>query len=92
MTTDRRDLGTEILEGLQQLKRGETGRVTTYSSVSVIRAQMGLSHPQFARLVRVSVRTLQEWEQGRRSPSGPAKTLLEIAHRNPKVFLELARE
>jgi putative transcriptional regulator len=38
----------------------------------------------------VSLRTVQEWEQGRREPSGPAKTLLRIAEQHPQVFLELA--
>jgi putative transcriptional regulator len=48
-----------------------------------------LSQAQFARLIGVSVRTLQEWEQGRRAPSGPARTLLMVADRNPKALLEL---
>jgi len=90
MPKRRRDLGAEILEGIRQLKRGETGRVITYPSVASIRARTGLSQSQFARLIGVSVRTLQEWEQGRRTPSGPARTLLELAHRNPKALLELA--
>ena len=90
MPKRRRDLGAEILEGIRQLKRGEPGRVITYPSVASIRTRTGLSQGQFARLIGVSVRTLQEWEQGRRTPSGPARTLLELAHRNPKALLELA--
>ena len=86
----RRDVGSEILEGLRQLKRGQVGRVTTLPKVSETRARVGLSQSEFARLLGVSIRTLQEWEQGRRVPSGPARTLLIIAHRNPKVLLETA--
>jgi putative transcriptional regulator len=86
----RRNVGTEILEGLRQLKRGEVGRVTTLPSVSETRARVGLSQKEFARLLGVSVRTLQEWEQGRRAPSGPARTLLVIAHKNPRALLEAA--
>ncbi len=66
----RRNIGAEILEGLRQLKRGEHGRVTTVPSVATIREGTGLSQPRFAELLGVSVRTLQEWEQGRRAPSG----------------------
>ena len=86
----RRNVGTEILEGLRQLKRGEMGRVTTLPRVSEIRAHVGLSQSDFARLLGVSVRTLQEWEQDRRAPSGPARTLLIIAHKNPRALLEAA--
>jgi putative transcriptional regulator len=51
---------------------------------------MGLSQSQFAQLMGVSLRTLQEWEQGRRSPSGAARTLLAIAERNPQALLDVA--
>ena len=83
-----RDIGSEILEGIRELKRGEVGRVTTFPPVVETRARVGLSQSEFARLLGVSVRTLQEWEQGRRSPSGPARTLLAIAHKNPRALLE----
>ena len=86
----RRDIGAEILEGIRQLKRGEVGRVVTLPSVAEARARVGLSQSEFARLLGVSVRTLQEWEQGRRTPSGPARTLLAIAHKNPRALLETA--
>ena len=85
-----RNIGKEILEGIRQIKRGDVGRITHFPPVSEIRAQTGLSQSEFAKLLGVSVRTLQEWEQGRRSPSGPAKTLLAIAHRNPKALLDIA--
>lgn len=57
--------------------------------VAEVRAGVGLSQSEFARLIGVSVRTLQEWEQGRRVPSGPARTLLAIASQNPKAPLEV---
>ena len=85
-----RNIGQEILEGIRQLKQGEVGRVVTLPPISDIRRRTGLSQTEFARLLGVSVRTLQEWEQGRRLPSGPARTLLAIAYKNPKVLLETA--
>lgn len=87
MTSAKRDIGTEILEGIRQLKRGKTGRVTTVPSVAKIRNRIGLSQTEFARLIGVSIRTLQDWEQGRRAPSGPARALLAIAHKDPRVLL-----
>ena len=90
MAMSKRNVGLEILEGLRQLKRGEHGRVTTVPSVSSIREQTGLSQAKFAQLLGVSVRTLQEWEQGRRAPSGAARTLLLIAARNPRALVDVA--
>jgi putative transcriptional regulator len=90
MPTAKRNVGREILEGLRQLKRGEHGRVTTVPSVATIREGTGLSQPRFAALSGVSVRTLQEWEQGRRAPSGAARTLLLIAARNPGALVDVA--
>lgn len=86
----RRDIGSEILEGLRELKRAETGHITNLPSVGTIREGTGLSQVHFARLLGVSVRTLQEWEQGRRAPSGAARTLLMIASQNPRALLEVA--
>jgi putative transcriptional regulator len=90
MAAPKRNIGAEILEGLRQLKRGAHGRVTTVPSVAAIRERTGLSQPRFAELLGVSVRTLQEWEQGRRAPSGAARTLLMIAARNPRVLIDVA--
>ena len=78
------------LIGLRQLKRGEHGRVTTVPSVATVRERTGLSQPRFAELLGVSVRTLQEWEQGRRAPSGAARALLLIAAKNPRVLIDVA--
>ena len=87
---DQRDIGAEILEGVRELKTGKTGRVLNVPSVAAIRERINLSQARFAALLGVSVRTLQDWEQGRRAPSGAARTLLLIAHRNPQALLEVA--
>lgn len=87
---NERNIGKEILEGLREIKRGETGRVINVPPVSDIRRSVGLSQARFASLLGVSVRTLQDWEQGRRAPSGAARTLLLIAHRNPHALQEVA--
>lgn len=60
------------------------------AQVAVARAATGLSQAPFARLLGVSVRTLQEWEQGRKIPSGAAATLLKVATLHPEVLQELA--
>ena len=86
----KRNVGIEILEGLRELKRGDAGRVINVPSVATIREGTGLSQAKFASLLGVSVRTLQDWEQGRRAPSGAARTLLLIAAKNPKALLEVA--
>jgi len=52
-------------------------------------ARTGPSQSQFARLLGVSVRTIQDWEQGRRTPSGAARTLLLVAAEHPQVLLEV---
>ncbi len=85
-----RDIGSEILEGIRQLKRRKIARVVTVPPVAETRARLGLSQSEFARLLGVSVRTLQEWEQGRRVPSGPARALLAIVHKNPRLLLKTA--
>ena len=86
----RRNVGREILEGLRELKRGEVGRVVNIPAVATIRERTGLSQAKFASLLGVSIRTLQEWEQGRRVPSGAARTLLMVAANNPQALLEVA--
>jgi putative transcriptional regulator len=90
MPKTKRNIGNEILRGLREIKRGESGRVITVPSVSSIRERTGLSQTRFAQLLGVSVRTLQDWEQGRRAPSGAARTLLMVAAKNPRVLLDVA--
>ena len=90
MPRRKREIGLEILDGIRELKRGEHGRVINVPSVSAIRERTGLSQRKFAQLLGVSMRTLQEWEQGRRAPSGAARTLLRIAAKNPRAVLDVA--
>jgi putative transcriptional regulator len=88
-----RDLGRELADDLALLKRGVVGRVTTQdesgatreSSVFHARLKLKRSQAEFAKMIGVSVRTLQQWEQGRREPSGAAKALIEIAIREPRA-------
>ena len=88
--TENRDIGFEILQGIRDLKQGKAGRILNIPPVAEIRQKTGLSQSKFASLLGVSVRTLQDWEQGRRVPSGAARTLLLIANKNPLALLEVA--
>lgn len=92
-----RDIGLEILEGIREIKAYKAGKVALKtrqlsepSPVKDIREQLQLSQAAFAGLMGVSMRTIQDWEQGRRKPSGPAKSLLRIAEQHPEVFTQLA--
>ena len=80
-----RDLAAELLQAVQEMKAGQLHVVS--SPVIEARNKTGLSQSQFAALMGVSVRTLQGWEQGRKQPSGAARTLLAIASTNPKAVL-----
>jgi putative transcriptional regulator len=83
-----RDLGAELLQSVREMKAGKV--TMAFSSAVEARERTGLSQSQFAALLGVSVRTLQGWEQGRKQPSGAARTLLRIAHSNPKALIALA--
>ena len=87
-----RNVGREILDGIRDIKAGRAGRRFTVESYPIVRARekSGLSQSQFAVLLGVSVRTLQDWEQGRRAPSAAAKTLIKVAEINPSVLRKIA--
>lgn len=84
----KRDLAAELLQSVREMKTGQSRVVS--SPVIEARQKTGLSQSQFAALLGVSVRTLQGWEQGRKQPSGAARTLLAIASVNPKAVLAVA--
>jgi putative transcriptional regulator len=91
-----RDIGQEILEGIREVKAYKAGRIDLRtrelkepSLPQDIRRNLNLSQSAFAGLMGVSLRTVQDWEQGRRQPSGPAKSLLRIAEQRPEIFMEL---
>jgi putative transcriptional regulator len=93
----KRDIGQEILDGLREVKAYKAGAKKLRTRVlrepappQVIRARLKLSQAAFAGLMGVSLRTVQDWEQGRRKPSGPAEALLRIAEQKPDVFTELS--
>lgn len=86
-----RDLGAELLESVREMKAGRAGHVhrVAISAVTEARTRAGFSQQQFAQLLGVSARTLQEWEQGRRHPTGAARSLLTIAAKRPEVLREV---
>jgi putative transcriptional regulator len=75
-----------------QIRRGKRrpGRMFDFrpDDVRAVRRKLGKSQSEFARMIGVSVATLQNWEQGRRRPEGPARALLRVAARNPRVVAE----
>ncbi|MDY0978894.1 helix-turn-helix domain-containing protein [Stenotrophomonas sp. CFBP8994] len=86
----RRDIGAELLASVRAIKEGKVGRVNMVpvSIAAEARQRLGLSQAQFAGMLGVSVRTFQDWEQGRREPSGAARTLLRIAAIRPDAVHE----
>jgi putative transcriptional regulator len=90
----KRDIGAELLEAVREIKAGGGRRFTVHvSQATEARLKLGMSQTEFAAMLGVSARTLQDWEQGRRQPSGAAKVLRKIATVSPKVVrksLEMA--
>lgn len=85
----------ELLTSVRQAGRIRRGtlrpsRVTSFrpADVRAVREKLGTSQSEFALLIGVSVATLRNWEQGRRTPDGPALALLRVAARNPKAVIE----
>ena len=84
-----RDISSEISESIRAIKRGEGRRIEVEEpEVRAVREKVGVSQIAFAALLGVSPRTLQDWEQGRRKPSGPARSLLRIVGKHPEVLTE----
>lgn len=83
-------LGNKLLQSIKEMKAGQAARTSRVelNEVAEARVKTGLTQVEFAKVLHISPRTLQEWEQGRRKPSGPAKALIEIAFRHPEVIRE----
>ena len=92
-TDERTELGKSLERAMRQVLAHVRGEITLESrvievsrpEVKAIRQQYSLSQQDFARLFGISVRTLQQWEQGSRLPQGPAKVLLNVIEKNPKA-------
>jgi putative transcriptional regulator len=87
------ELGNKLLQAVKEMQAGTKARKTLIEPNEVAKARIktGLSQKQFATALQISPRTLQEWEQGRRKPSGAAKTLIHIAFRYPEIIQEELR-
>jgi putative transcriptional regulator len=87
---------TESIKQAGKIRRGEAkaSRIieVTPPDIKAIRASLGKSQAEFALMIGVSVGTLQNWEQGRRRPEGPARALLKVASVNPKAVEEALGE
>lgn len=90
MDNEMKAFCSDLLESVKQMKAGTAARTTevAVSDITKARHNINMSQSDFATLMGVSVRTLQAWEQGRRNPSGAAKTLIRIAKKHPDVLLE----
>ena len=93
------DMFQELLQSVREggaILRGETAPARAYSvadpDVAEVREIYGLSQTKFASLLGISVRTLQNWEQRRRQPEGPARVLLRVAARHPEAVLDVVKE
>ena len=86
-----RDVWQEVLDSVREIKSGggKRKKVEPNSPVVYVRLKSGLTQAEFAAALGVSKRTLEQWEQGRREPSGAAKTLLKIADLHPEVLREI---
>lgn len=91
MPSEMKKFQDDLLASVRQMKRGQAARMTKAKrpDAAEARARTGLSQQEFATLLGVSARTLQDWEQGRREPTGAARTLLRVAVTHPKILLEL---
>ena len=84
--------GSELLRAVKQMNARKKGRVYTPEQLLAISARqsVNLTQKEFAQLLNVSIDSVQDWEQGRRSPRGAAKTLLRVAQSHPEVLERIA--
>jgi putative transcriptional regulator len=88
MPSETKKFQQDLLESVRQMRRSEVSRSTKVKlpPAAEARMRMGLSQQDFAELLGVSPRTLQDWEQGRREPTGAARMLLKVAVQHPAVL------
>ena len=94
----KKELFEELMQSLReanlikrgQLKPGRVFHLNPESNIVRVRGKLGLSQSKFAAILGISADTLQNWEQGRKTPPGPAKVLLRIAAKHPEVLLDVA--
>ncbi len=88
--SEKRNLAKELFHGIKEVKAGEGKRYSIGGSEDItnIRQELGMSQSTFSVLLGVSLRTLQDWEQGRRFPNGSALSLLRIAKDCPEAFVK----
>ena len=86
-----RNIGEELLLAIRDVKAGKVGARFEIEPNEIVQTRLkcGLSQAQFAAALQISPRTLQQWEQGRRQPSGAAETLLKIVARHPDVLRDV---
>lgn len=94
----KEELFQELLKSVQEgakILRGQTKPSRTFKmtppDIKEIRKNYQLTQAEFAQLLQVSLRTLQNWEQGRRIPDGPAKVLLRVAAVHPEALLDTVK-
>jgi putative transcriptional regulator len=91
MDKDMEQFQSDLLKSVRQMKAGKAARKTqvALSPIAQARSRLGMSQAELANLMGVSTRTLQDWEQGRRKPTGAAQTLLRVAIAHPEALLDL---
>lgn len=89
-----RNIAPNIDQALQEIQASQTSLVikNTIPDIYEARTAVGLSQQEFANLMGISKRTLQEWEQGRRVPTGAANTLIKLAIKHPEVLKEVLED
>ena len=90
MNDENRDIWQEVLDGVKEIKSGGGKRYTIETPEIVeARHKLGFSQSKFSKMLGISKRTLQDWEQGRRKPSASARSLLILAEKRPDVLMEV---
>ena len=91
MIKNKTELGNLLLQSVKEMQSGDKARNTIVAVSYIVQARqnIGLSQSGFATLLGVSTRTLQDWEQGRRTPSGAAQTLIKVANKHPNALLDI---